>query len=299
MESLRSVRASRRENGSNLSSTGTSLTPKSTWISTIRLARRSFSRQVGPVYRKNVPLRVLTPGIYYARLTLQGNYPKRVGLYRRPEDQEKCGAGQTDVDFWQKEGDAAAGAGGSSRAPGPQEPQEHGGAPGMGRSARNGRSVRMGGARLNGRVSSDGCDARHGRLPADGNAAGRNAANSMGMGMQPGMQGRSRWTGGAVEPVAPGGGGRRWWRRSSGHSRRRDRPGRIVQSTVEEGKRILYLDKGSKPSCASVCRASFCKGKEGGQKLDGGTFTIPKFSGTARRLARRTTASRSVATTVS
>jgi hypothetical protein len=55
--------------------------------------------------------------------------------------------------------------------------------------------------------------------------------------------------------------------------------GRVVQSTVEDGKRILYLDKGSKSKLRVGMQGSILQGKEGGTKLDGGSFTITKVLG--------------------
>jgi len=55
--------------------------------------------------------------------------------------------------------------------------------------------------------------------------------------------------------------------------------GRIVQSTVEDGKRILYLDKGSKAKLRVGMQGNILQGKEGGQKLEGGTFSITKVLG--------------------
>ena len=47
----------------------------------------------------------------------------------------------------------------------------------------------------------------------------------------------------------------------------------------EDGKRILYLDKGSKSKLRVGMQGSILQGKEGGTKLDGGSFTITKVLG--------------------
>lgn len=214
------------------------------------------------VPQKNVPLRVLTPGIYYARLTLQSNYPKKESVYTVVLKTGKNAALAKPTSVSGKKEDPAAAA---AAAPGAA-----GGAPGApGAPGAGGMPGQPGG--MPGQPQMGGYP-QMGAMPG-----GMGGYPQMGM-MPGGMPGAMPGAGGAAPAAGAAGAG------GAGGGDSSAIPedaivGRIVQSTVEDGKRILYLDKGSKSKLRVGMKGSILQGKEGGQKLDGGTFSVTKVLG--------------------
>ena len=61
--------------------------------------------------------------------------------------------------------------------------------------------------------------------------------------------------------------------------------GKIVQSIREEGKLTLYLNQGTKSKVKVGMTGYILVGADGGEKLEGGTFTITKVTGDAQSVA--------------
>lgn len=222
------------------------------------------------VPQKNVPLRVLTPGIYYARLTLQPNYPKKESVYTVVLKTGKNAALAKPTSVSGKKEDPAAAA---AAAPGAA-----GGAPGApGAPGAGGMPGQPGG--MPGQPQM-GAYPQMGAMP--GGMGGYPQMGMMPGGMPGAMPGGmpGAMPGGAAPAAA--GGAAAGGAAAGGDSSAIPEDaivGRIVQSTVEDSKRILYLDKGSKSKLRVGMKGNILQGKEGGQKLDGGTFTITKVLG--------------------